>query len=185
MSGSCRTRVLTGSGSFQNQVTDKLRVSAKVNYVKRQSDNLPATGYNNSSIPYFMILTNPSVDVRWYQQRWVKGKEGREILRPFSPWLDNPYVIAYECLNPMEKHGVVATGSIIYEFSPKWELMIRSGITSCCNRNRLVLTIKLYISRQCGSTSFCIASITHSGVSVYIYSVINTFSFRNARYRSH
>ena len=32
-----------------------------------------------------MILTNPSVDVRWYQQRWVKGKEGREILRPFSP----------------------------------------------------------------------------------------------------
>ena len=113
------------SGSFQNQVTDKLRVSAKV---KRQSDNLPATGYNNSSIPYFMILTNPSVDVRWYQQRWVKGKEGREILRPFSPWLDNPYVIAYECLNPMEKHGVVATGSIIYEFSPKWELMIRSGI---------------------------------------------------------
>ena len=25
--------------------------------------------------------------------------------------------------------------------------MIRSGITSCCNRNRLVLTIKLYISR--------------------------------------
>ena len=116
------------SGSFQNQVTDKLRVSAKVNYVKRQSDNLPATGYNNSSIPYFMILTNPSVDVHWYQQRWVKGKEGREILRPFSPWLDNPYVIAYECLNPMEKHGVVATGSIIYEFSPKWELMIRSGI---------------------------------------------------------
>lgn len=116
------------SGSFQNQVTDKLRVSAKVNYVKRQSDNLPATGYNNSSIPYFMILTNPSVDVRWYQQRWVKGKEGREILRPFSPWLDNPYVIAYECLNPMEKHGVVATDSIIYEFSPKWELMIRSGI---------------------------------------------------------
>ena len=116
------------SGSFQNQVTDKLRVSAKVNYVKRQSDNLPATGYNNSSIPYFMILTNPSVDVRWYQQRWVKGKEGREILRPFSPWLDNPYVIAYDCLNPMEKHGVVATGSIIYEFSPKWELMIRSGI---------------------------------------------------------
>ena len=116
------------SGSFQNQVTNKLRVSAKVNYVKRQSDNLPATGYNNSSIPYFMILTNPSVDVRWYQQRWVKGKEGREILRPFSPWLDNPYVIAYECLNPMEKHGVVATGSIIYEFSPKWELMIRSGI---------------------------------------------------------
>ena len=116
------------SGSFQNQATDKLRVSAKVNYVKRQSDNLPATGYNNSSIPYFMILTNPSVDVRWYQQRWVKGKEGREILRPFSPWLDNPYVIAYECLNPMGKHGVVATGSIIYEFSPKWELMIRSGI---------------------------------------------------------
>ena len=116
------------SGSVQHQVTDKLRVSAKVNYVKRQSDNLPATGYNNSSIPYFMILTNPSVDVRWYQQRWVKGKEGREILRPFSPWLDNPYVIAYECLNPMEKHGVVATGSIIYEFSPKWQLMIRSGI---------------------------------------------------------
>lgn len=119
---------LAVSGSFQNQVNSKLRVMAKINYAKRQSDNLPATGYNNSSIPYFMILTNPSVDVRWYKQRWVKGKEGIEVLRPFSPWLDNPYVIAYECLNPMEKHSVVATGSIIYEISPKWELMIRSGI---------------------------------------------------------
>ena len=119
---------LAVSGSFQNQVNSKLRVVAKINYAKRQSDNLPATGYNNSSIPYFMILTNPSVDVRWYKQRWVKGKEGIEVLRPFSPWLDNPYVIAYECLNPMEKHSVVATGSIIYEISPKWELMIRSGI---------------------------------------------------------
>lgn len=119
---------LAVSGSFQNQVNSKLRVMAKINYAKRQSDNLPATGYNNSSIPYFMILTNPSVDVRWYKQRWVKGKEGIEVLRPFSPWLDNPYVIAYECLNQMEKHSVVATGSIIYEISPKWELMIRSGI---------------------------------------------------------
>ena len=116
------------SGSFQSQLSDKLRASIKVNYTKRQSDNLPATGYNNSSIPYFMILTNPNVDVRWYKPMYKPGTGERELLRPFSPWLDNPYVIAYKCLNPQEKHGVIATGSVVYAFSPKLELMIRSGI---------------------------------------------------------
>lgn len=74
-----------------------------------------------------MILTNPSVDVRWLPTTLGK-RERRRKYCVRSVQVDNPYVIAYECLNPMEKHGVVATGSIIHEFSPKWELMIRSGI---------------------------------------------------------
>lgn len=119
---------LTVSGSAQQQFTDKLRANMKVSYTRRTSDNLPATGYNNQSMSYFMIFQNPNVDLNWLRPIWKEGQEQTGQIRPFSSYIDNPYLIAYECLNPTEKNGVVAVASVTYEFSPKFMLMIRSGI---------------------------------------------------------
>lgn len=119
---------LTVSGSAQQQLTDKLRANMKVSYTRRTSDNLPATGYNNQSMSYFMIFQNPNVDLNWLRPIWKEGQEQTGQIRPFSSYIDNPYLIAYECLNPTEKNGVVAVASVTYEFSPKFMLMIRSGI---------------------------------------------------------
>lgn len=119
---------LTVSGSAQQQLTDKLRANMKVSYTRRTSDNLPATGYNNQSMSYFMIFQNPNVDLNWLRPIWKEGQEQTGQIRPFSSYIDNPYLIAYECLNPTEKNGVVAVASVTYEFSPKFMLMVRSGI---------------------------------------------------------
>ena len=119
---------LTVAGSAQRQFTDKLRAAMKVNYTRRTSDNLPATGYNNQSMSYFMIFQNPNVDLNWLKPIWTKGQEQVAQIRPFSSYIDNPYLIAYECLNPTEKNGVVAMASVTYEFSSKFMLMVRSGI---------------------------------------------------------
>ena len=96
---------------------------------KRQSDICRATDITTPSIPLFYDPDQSERRCTLVPQRWVKGKEGRKYwVSVQSPGWTIPYVIALRMSELMEKHGVVATGSIITNFSPKWELMIRSGI---------------------------------------------------------
>ncbi|OYW81988.1 MAG: SusC/RagA family protein, partial [Sphingobacteriia bacterium 32-37-4] len=66
---------MTAALSVSQKVSEKLKFVAKVNYTNKSSDNLPATGYNNQSIAYFMIFQNPNVDLSWYRPIWKKGQE--------------------------------------------------------------------------------------------------------------
>lgn len=115
--------------SLNQKLSDKLKLNAKVNYTNKKSDNLPATGYNNQSIAYFMIFQNPNVDLAWYRDIWKKGAEQVDQIHPFSSFIDNPYLIAYEMTNSMNSHAVVGSLSATYEISKKFDLMVRSGIS--------------------------------------------------------
>lgn len=119
---------LTVALSTNQKVSDKLRINAKVNYTNKKSDNLPATGYNNQSIAYFMIFQNPNVDLDWYRPIWKKGREQLEQVHPFSSYIDNPYLIAYEMTNSLNSHNVVGNLSANYEVSKHFDFMVRSGI---------------------------------------------------------
>ncbi|WP_114782341.1 SusC/RagA family TonB-linked outer membrane protein [Botryobacter ruber] len=119
---------LTAALSLNYKASDKLRLNSKVNFTHKKSDNLPATGYNNQSISYFMIFQNPNVDLAWYKPRWKSGKEQVDQIHPFSSYIDNPYVIAYEMTNALNNYSTIGNISATYEFSPKFDLMVRSGV---------------------------------------------------------
>ncbi|AKD03290.1 SusC/RagA family TonB-linked outer membrane protein [Pontibacter korlensis] len=119
---------MTAALSLNYKASDKLRLASKVNFTHKTSDNLPATGYNNQSISYFMIFQNPNVDLAWYKPRWKKGQEQIDQIHPFSSYIDNPYVIAYEMTNALNNYSTVGNISATYEISPKFEAMVRSGI---------------------------------------------------------
>lgn len=119
---------LTAQTSLDFKVSDKIRIQSKVNYTNKQSDNLPATGYNNQSIAYFMIFQNPNVDLAWYRDRWKKGQEQIDQIHPFSSFIDNPYLIAYEMTNSVNNNQVVANLATTYTISKKFDLLLRSGI---------------------------------------------------------
>jgi TonB-linked SusC/RagA family outer membrane protein len=119
---------LTAALSLNHKVSDKLKLNAKLNFTNKQSDNLPATGYNNQSIGYFMIFQNPNVDLAWYEDRWKKDKEQIDQIHPFSSFIDNPYLIAYEMTNAMNNYNTVGNLAATYTISPKVDLMVRSGI---------------------------------------------------------
>ena len=121
---------MTAALSLNYNVSDKLRLNSKVNFTHKKSDNLPGTGYSNQSIAYFMIFQNPNVDLAWYEPRWKSGKEQIEQIHPFSSYIDNPYVIAYEMTNAMNNYSTVGNLSATYEFSPKLDLLVRSGIST-------------------------------------------------------
>ena len=115
--------------SFNQKVTSRLKINGKVNYSNKRSDNLPAAGYNNQSIMYFLILgAVPNNKAEWYKPYWKPGLENVEQRNPFNPGPDNPYLDLYEMLNKMNKHGVVGTVSVNYALTDHLEFMVRSGL---------------------------------------------------------
>lgn len=114
--------------SYNYKVTNKLRFSTKINFTNRSSDNLPGTGYNNQSIAYFMIFQNPNIDLSWYRPIWKTGSYQLEQIHPFSSYIDNPYLIAYEMVNPSDKNTLIGSVNGTYEFSRKFELIARTGL---------------------------------------------------------
>lgn len=114
--------------SATQAINDRLTLNAKVNFTNKRSDNLPATGYNNQSIAYFMIFQNPSVDLEWYRPIWKQGLEDVDQVHPFSRFIDNPFLMAYEMTNSVNNNAVVGNLSANYDISEKFDLMVRTGI---------------------------------------------------------
>lgn len=115
--------------SVTQDISKKLKLNAKASYTNKQSDNLPATGYNNQSIAYFMIFQNPNVDLDWYRPIWKSGQTNVEQVHPFSSFIDNPYLIAYEMTNAVNNNAFLGNFSATYSFNEHFDLMLRSGIT--------------------------------------------------------
>jgi hypothetical protein len=76
-----------------------------------------------------MIFQNPNVDLKWYEPRWKNGKDQIDQIHPFSSFIDNPYLIAYDMTNSVKSNSLVGNLSATYELSKKFEVMVRSGIT--------------------------------------------------------
>ncbi|MBS1565319.1 MAG: TonB-dependent receptor, partial [Bacteroidetes bacterium] len=114
--------------SMNQKVTDKFQVSAKINYTNRSSDNLPATGYNNQTIMYWMMYQAPNVNLDWYKPYWIPGQEGILQNHPFSGNLDNPYLIAYEMLNKQNRNSITGNAQINYQFTDRLSLMLRTSL---------------------------------------------------------
>ena len=119
---------ITAQTSLNYAISSKLKINTKVNFTNKQSDNLPATGYNNQSIAYFMIFQNPNVDLNWYKDRWKKGMEQVDQIHPFSSFIDNPYLIAYEMTNAINSNNIVGAASATYQFTNDLDLMLRSTL---------------------------------------------------------
>jgi TonB-linked SusC/RagA family outer membrane protein len=114
--------------SASQKITDNLRVSTKVNYTNRYSDNLPSTGYNNQTIMYWASLQVPNNNLDWLKDYWLPGAQGITQRYPFSSLVDNPYLIANEMLNKANRHQLTGNVQINYAFAKGFNLMLRSTL---------------------------------------------------------
>lgn len=121
---------VSASINSKYKVSDHIDLGAVVNYTNRSSDNLPSTGYNNGSIAYFMIFQNPNVNLDWLRPIWKQGQEDIEQIRPFSSYIDNPYLIAYESLNTLESNQIVGNINANIHFSDNLNLILRSSLNT-------------------------------------------------------
>lgn len=112
------------------QVSERIKLGTSVNFNNRTSDNLPSTGYNNGSIAYFMIFQNPNVDLDWYRSIWQQGQENIQQVHPFSSYIDNPYLIAYEATNSLDNDQIVGNIFANINLASNLDLMLRSAINT-------------------------------------------------------
>ncbi len=119
---------ITAQTGVNYKISDKLKINTKITYTNKKSDNLPATGYNNQSIAYFMIFQNPNVDLDWYKDRWKIGFDQIDQIHPFSGFIDNPFLIAHEMTNAISSNNVVGSIAATYDISKKFDIMLRSGV---------------------------------------------------------
>jgi TonB-linked SusC/RagA family outer membrane protein len=119
---------LTAALSLNYKLSPKLSLATKVNFTNKTSDNLPATGYNNQSISYFMIFQNPNVDLDWYRPIWKPGQFQVDQIHPFSSFIDNPFLIAHEMTNAVNNYKTVGNIQATYNVSSKFSIMLRSGM---------------------------------------------------------
>lgn len=115
--------------SLNHEISDKMKISSKVNYSNKWSDNLPLAGYNNHTIMYFLIIgTAPNIRPEWFRNYWQPGLEDVRQRNPFNPGPDNPYLQLYEMLNKVNRHGMVGNFSLSYQFNEKLDVTARAGI---------------------------------------------------------
>lgn len=110
------------------QLSPKLKLNAKFSYTNKQSDNLPGTGYNNQSISYFMIFQNPNVNLQWYAPMWKKGQEQVKQIHPYSSYIENPFLIAYEMTNSLLSNSLDGSLQGLYQINSNWDMMFRGGL---------------------------------------------------------
>lgn len=120
---------LNAALSVNQKISKRLKISGKANYTNKKSDNLPLAGYNNQSLMYFLIIgTTPNVRPEWFKPYWQEGLEDVRQKNPFNPGPDNPYLGMYEMLNTLNKNGLIGNVTANYEFSPKLDLQVRTGV---------------------------------------------------------
>ncbi|WP_031427895.1 SusC/RagA family TonB-linked outer membrane protein [Flavimarina sp. Hel_I_48] len=122
--------LLNASVNATYDISDRINVSSLVNYSNRTSDNIPSTGYNNGSIAYFMIFQNPNVAMDWYRPIWQQDQFQIQQIQPFSSYIDNPYLIAYEATNGMQNDQLIGNLTTTIKLADKWNLLLRTALNT-------------------------------------------------------
>ncbi|WP_337656637.1 SusC/RagA family TonB-linked outer membrane protein [Alistipes sp.] len=119
--------------SFSVSFAQKLRfveLAGKVNYYRKDSDNLPMIGYSTSSPTYTLLWSRNNLDIRWYEQEYRQTFTGDPIVYPYAlnNLSDNPYSQAYEQLNTMDRDRVYGNVSATFDIYKGLKLMLRTGL---------------------------------------------------------
>lgn len=105
-----------------------VKISAKMDYTNKSSDNLPGGGYNNQTIMYGYIFWQPNGDISWLRDYWLRGKENREQNTPLSTGRDNPYLIAYEMLNTQDRNSITGNVAATFIINKDFDVTLRTAV---------------------------------------------------------
>lgn len=110
--------------NVDQNITDKLNVSAMINYIDQQSTNIPNLSDGPKNPNNFLFLAPniaPSIFAPGFDE------EGREIVFSDDIFVTNPYFIADRGINDRGRKRNISTLSAKYSFTPKVYAMLRLG----------------------------------------------------------
>jgi hypothetical protein len=109
--------------TFQNAFgkslfNDKLNIQANTTFVRSTSDNIPNSGYDeSSSVMYGWLWLPRQVEINDLRDYWQPGQEGVEQRYAENLWVNNPWFIAYENTNAFQSNRLMSTIQASLELS--------------------------------------------------------------------
>lgn len=120
-----KRNTISFSGDYN--LSDKLKVSSKVNYIRTDSDNRHVNGYGTESVMYLFIWWGQSVNVKSLKDYWQNGLEGFQQFNYNYNYHDNPYFTMYENTNGLAKDRIIGNLSATYDVTDNFKVMVRGG----------------------------------------------------------
>lgn len=115
--------------SLGKQLLDgKLDFRANAMYVRSASDNVPNSGYDeSSSIMYGWLWYPRQVAIEDLKQYWEPGLEGVQQRYVEKLWVNNPWLIANENTNAFQSNRLISNFKLEYAFNDHFTARFRYG----------------------------------------------------------
>lgn len=107
---------------------DRLKVRLNAMYVRSGSDNVPNTGYDESSAIMYGWLWYPrQVAIDDLRDYWEPGLEGVQQRYVEDLWVNNPWFIANENTNSFQSNRVIGNFQLNYKLNDNFDIRLRYG----------------------------------------------------------
>ncbi len=129
--------------AFNQKINKRISLNLKANYVHKESDNMPVSGYQANSPMYGLIWGYTVNKMQAYRDEYFQGrytmanylaganKDSYDIQSSMvfnSLEGHNPYRVLYEETNSLDRDRVYGTGTVNIEILPELTLMLRGAI---------------------------------------------------------
>ncbi len=107
---------------------DRLKVRLNSMYVRSGSDNVPNSGYDESSSVMYGWLWYPrQVEIGDLRDYWEPGLEGVQQRYVEDLWVNNPWFVANENTNSFSSNRIIGNLQVSYELSDNFDIRLRYG----------------------------------------------------------
>lgn len=124
--------------SFNTEMNRWLKLNAKVNYFHKESDNLPASGYDETGVMYILAWGYNSNSINDWKNEYFNGRynatnyngngtNGESLVFP-SGSSYNPYRTLYEETNTLDKNRVFGNIALTATLMKGLTLDVRAGL---------------------------------------------------------
>lgn len=158
------------------KIGDKFSLESHMGYTFQKSPQIWGTGYGDQGYLYQILMwTGPDYDIRQYKDYWVTPNVKQNWL--YNAWYDNPYLIAYQKLDGINKNKLNASLTANYHFTKGLNLMFRTGYDYYKNEETVQSPAGINSTR--GGSSGNTFSWNYSGKGMYGMNQLWGFSTNN------
>ena len=109
-------------------LNDKLSVRANAMFVSSGSNNIPNSGYDeSSSVQYGWLWYPRQVHVDELKDYWQPGLEGVEQRYVENLWVNNPWLVVEENTNAFQSSRLIGNMQLNYKFTDRFSARFRYG----------------------------------------------------------
>lgn len=108
---------------------ERLKVNFNSMFVRSTSDNIPNSGYDeSSSVMYGWLWLPRQVEIDDLRDYWQPGLEGVQQRYAENLWVNNPWFIVNENTNAFQSNRLISNLQLSYDFNSQLSLRFRYGV---------------------------------------------------------